>query len=113
MESKFVILKRSQRKCDLDYLKMIALNIDTCQENSRDFLSLGSKDTKWGCTFFFFFSYSLFNSHNYLSQYVQENIISLTRIAIKFLRLQLLQADLRYENCRCNCSLIVNNEVNS
>lgn len=59
------------------------MNIDTCQENSRDFLSLGSKDTKWGCTFFFsviHFSIRTTIFHNT----IQKNTISLTRIVIKF-----------------------------
>lgn len=58
------------------------MNIDTCQENSRDFLSLGSKDTKWGCTFFFLLFTFQFAQLSFTIR--KKNIISLTRIAIKF-----------------------------
>lgn len=47
-------------------------NIDTCQENSRDFLSLGTKDTRWGSTVFFFLS--IFQ-YDYLSRHTPRTII--------------------------------------
>lgn len=44
----------------LDYLKTIKRRSKTCQENFRDFLSLGTKDIRWGVYSFSF--YLFFNT---------------------------------------------------